>query len=89
MPRCFASCAKAHGQGAKIVLVITGKGRRGSDRERGVLKRQVPLWLEQPEFRSHVLGFADAHVGHGGEGALYVRIRSQKTVTSDQRKNAL
>ena len=40
-----------------------------------MLKRQVPLWLALPEFRALVLGVEDAHVGHGGEGALYVRVR--------------
>jgi DNA-nicking Smr family endonuclease len=68
---------KTQRDGAKVVLVITGKGApaRDSWSERGVLKRQVPQWLKLPEFRAYVLGFEDAHVGHGGEGALYVRIR--------------
>ena len=68
---------------ARIVLVVTGKGtvRAEGDRdsERGVLRRQVPLWLALPEFRSLVVGFEDAHVGHGGEGALYVRLRRART----------
>jgi DNA-nicking Smr family endonuclease len=59
---------------ARLVLVITGKGGRGEG-ERGVLRRQVPQWLGLPEFRTFVIGFEDAHVAHGGEGALYVRIR--------------
>ncbi len=59
---------------ARLVLVITGKGARG-DGERGVLKRQVPHWLGLPEFRAYVIGFENAHVAHGGEGALYVKIR--------------
>ena len=68
---------KAQGDGAKVALVITGKGARGRDDlgERGVLKRQVPHWLKLQEFRDYVIGFEPAHVGHGGEGALYVRIR--------------
>jgi DNA-nicking Smr family endonuclease len=61
------------------VLVVTGKGGRRGDRglggEHGVLKRQVPMWLSLPEFRPFIVGFEDAHVGHGGEGALYVRLR--------------
>jgi DNA-nicking Smr family endonuclease len=67
----------AQRDGAKFVLVITGKGARAQDErgERGVLKRQVPLWLKLPEFRAYVVGFEDAHIGHGGEGALYVRLR--------------
>jgi DNA-nicking Smr family endonuclease len=64
----------AQRDGAKFVLVITGKGARAQD-ERGVLKRQVPLWLKLPEFRAYVVGFEEAHIGHGGEGALYVRLR--------------
>jgi DNA-nicking Smr family endonuclease len=70
---------RAQADGARIVLVVTGKGesqeRRERASERGVLKRQVPNWLSLPEFRSFVLGFDDAHVGHGGQGALYVRLR--------------
>lgn len=66
----------ASGDGLTFVLVITGKGRaRGTDSERGVLRRQVPQWLALPEFRSLVVGFDEAHFGHGGEGALYVRLR--------------
>jgi DNA-nicking Smr family endonuclease len=70
---------KRQADGAKIVLVITGKGggigTGGFDGERGVLKRQVPLWLQLPEFRGYVLAVEEAHSGHGGEGALYVRLR--------------
>src|SRR5262249_6323447 len=75
----------AQADGIRIVLVVTGKGARGAERdrgaardafsERGVLRRLVPHWLHAPELRSIVLGFDDAHIGHGGEGALYVRLR--------------
>ena len=63
---------RAHRAGKRCLLVITGKGRGG---ETGVLRRQVPQWLGLPEFRSLVVGFEDAHIAHGGEGALYVRVR--------------
>jgi len=66
---------RAQADGAKFVLVITGTGARGAAGERGVLRRQVPLWLNLPEFRLYVLGFEQAHIGHGGEGALYIRLR--------------
>jgi DNA-nicking Smr family endonuclease len=69
---------RAQHDGAKVVLVITGKGARpGADpyAERGVLKRQVPLWLESAELRGLVVGFESANIGHGGAGALYVRVR--------------
>jgi DNA-nicking Smr family endonuclease len=68
----------ASSRGARLVLVITGKGARAADGERGVLKRQVPQWLVLPEFRALVVGFEDAHAAHGGEGALYVRVRRSK-----------
>jgi DNA-nicking Smr family endonuclease len=70
---------RAHSEGLTFVLVITGKGRMGAESERGVLRRQVPQWLSLPEFRSLVVGFEEAHIGHGGEGALYVRIRRSRS----------
>ena len=69
---------RAQGDGLTFVLIITGKGKMGAESERGVLRRQVPQWLGLPEFRSLVVGFEEAHIGHGGEGALYVRIRRAK-----------
>ena len=63
----------AQARDVKIVLVITGKG--GTGEGRGVLNRQVPLWLEGPELRPLVVGFESAGIGHGGAGALYVRVR--------------
>lgn len=77
--------ARSQGLGHKVVLVITGKGRAGGGfeglhrPERGVLRRVVPIWLSLPEFRTYVLGFEDAHLAHGGGGALYVRIRKRKS----------
>jgi DNA-nicking Smr family endonuclease len=74
----FSFLQRAHSDGCTFVLVITGKGKAGSDGERGVLRRQVPHWLSLPEFRALVVGFEEAHVGHGGEGALYVRVRRSR-----------
>ena len=71
----FGFLQRAHGEGLTFVLVITGKGKMGVESERGVLRRQVPQWLGLPEFRLLVVGFEEAYIGHGGEGALYVRIR--------------
>lgn len=65
----------AQADGMSVVLIITGKGKSGAESERGVLRRQVPQWLGLPEFRGFVIGFDEAHIGHGGEGALYVRVR--------------
>ena len=70
----------AQRDGARVVLVVTGKGSRGGDPlsamgAPGVLKRSVPLWLALPDFRPLVIGFEEAGRPHGGAGALYVRLR--------------
>jgi DNA-nicking Smr family endonuclease len=70
---------RAQADGVKIALVVTGKGESRGDSdgpiERGVLRRQVPIWLALPAFRPLVVGFEHAHGGHGGQGALYVQLR--------------
>jgi DNA-nicking Smr family endonuclease len=69
---------RAQADDARMVLVVTGKGGSTSahdGQERGVLRRQVPMWLALPEFRRLVVGFDEAHQTHGGQGALYVRVR--------------
>jgi DNA-nicking Smr family endonuclease len=75
-----AFLADAQARGLGLVLVITGKGSgRRSDfaltDEPGVLRRIVPQWLRLPDLRSYVIGFEEAERGHGGAGALYVRLR--------------
>jgi DNA-nicking Smr family endonuclease len=67
---------RAQTRGAKLVLVVTGKGRTAA--EPGVLRRAVPLWLEAPDLRSVVVGFGEATPTHGGSGALYVRLRRKE-----------
>ncbi|MBC7280281.1 Smr/MutS family protein [Hoeflea sp.] len=72
----FGFLARAHERGLRHVLVITGKGTsRGSQ---GVLKRIVPDWLGKPEFRFLISGYEDAARSHGGEGALYIRLRRER-----------
>ncbi len=72
---------QAQTQGFRLVIVITGKGGRAPPddadwfHETGVLRRLVPHWLREPDLRSTVLGFEEAGHGHGGAGALYVRLR--------------
>lgn len=64
----------AYTQGRRTILVITGKGYKGE----GILRQAVPRWLSEPEFRAIASGYHEAHVSHGGGGALYVRIRNSK-----------
>jgi DNA-nicking Smr family endonuclease len=73
-------------RGLRFVLVITGKGRTAApaegsyaepERERGILKRNVPRWLEEPDIRSIVVSYTSAAIQHGGEGAIYVHLRTK------------
>lgn len=64
---------QAQGMGLRHVLVITGRGSPGGSR--GILRRMVPLWFASPDFRGLVSHFEAAERHHGGEGALYVRVR--------------
>ncbi|MCB4767347.1 Smr/MutS family protein [Ancylobacter sp. Lp-2] len=86
--RLGAFLRSAQGQGLAVVLVITGKGGGPAggrvslfgEGERGVLRRLVPQWLAEPALRHIVIGFETASRGHGGEGALYVRLRRVREV---------
>ncbi|MBI2717794.1 MAG: Smr/MutS family protein [Rhizobiales bacterium] len=80
--------ARAAATGARTVLIITGKGEspfarhtlHGSSHfhapeRQGRLRRLLPDWLNEAEFRRLVTGFQPAHPRHGGGGAYYVRLR--------------
>ena len=69
--RLAAFLRRAHDEGWRAALVITGKGSRGD----GVLRRMTPEWLAAPDFRDLVAGVSEAHRRHGGEGALYVALK--------------
>ncbi len=62
---------RAHADGARAVLVITGKGRMGD----GVLRRRAPEWLADPALRPIVAGLSQADRHHGGEGAFYIALK--------------
>lgn len=72
--------------GRRCVLVVTGKGssgrgfgaREAGGGEPGVLRRQVPLWLNQLPLRARVLAFDFARPEHGGTGALYVLLKRRR-----------
>jgi DNA-nicking Smr family endonuclease len=66
---------RAQGGGARLVLVVTGKGSSDDYGGTGVLRRSVPHWLRAPDWRSLIVGFEEASRPHGGAGALYVRLR--------------
>ncbi len=71
-----AFLALAQDRGRRCVLVITGKGRAGE--AGGVLRANVPRWLNQPPNRTRVLAIAEAQPKHGGAGALYVLLKRKR-----------
>ncbi|MEQ1607717.1 MAG: Smr/MutS family protein [Hyphomonadaceae bacterium] len=60
--------------GARCVLVITGKGRRGT----GVLRSRLFDWIADPGVRPFIAGYATAHPRHGGSGAVYLFLRLKR-----------
>ena len=67
-----ATCAYTTGRPAALVLAGVWVGL-------AFQTKMLQSWLVLPAFRASVLGFDVAHVGHGGEGALYVRLRKGRT----------
>ncbi|TPE52542.1 Smr/MutS family protein [Amaricoccus solimangrovi] len=72
----------AQAGGLRLVLVITGKGRppeeSGFLERRGILRHNVPHWLNAPPLGPCVLQVAPAHRKHGGGGAYYVYLRRRR-----------
>ncbi|MBD3763979.1 MAG: Smr/MutS family protein [Rhodobacterales bacterium] len=79
-PELVRFVLNAQAQGLRLVLVITGKGKPRDDdgpipRRTGALRHQVPDWLRRPPLAGAVQQVAEAHLRHGGAGALYVWLR--------------
>ena len=55
----------SHAEGLRCVEVVTGQG--------GVLRRELPLWLNLPEFRGVVLAAAHPHAANPGSVRLLLR----------------
>ena len=60
----------AHAEGQRCVEVITG---RGSGESGGVLKRELPMWLNLPELRPLVLAAAHPHAANTGSVRILLR----------------
>ena len=73
----------AHRNGHRTVLVITGKGREGSDagpipQRPGILRQQLPQWVSSAPLDQIVLQHTEAHPRHGGSGAFYVYLARRR-----------
>ena len=79
-PELIRFILNAQSQGLRLVLVITGKGKRRDDigpipQRMGALRHQVPHWLHLSPLGPAVLQVSEAHLKHGGGGAYYVYLR--------------
>ena len=76
--------SNAHRNGFRLVLVITGKGKRTHtdtfNRERGgILRQSLPDWVQSSAITDKVLQVTQAQPKHGGSGAFYVYLRRKRT----------
>ena len=74
---------RAYESKKRLVLIITGKGKPKAERDlnldyRGVLRNEVPVWLEEAPLAGLILSVKKANSKHGGGGALYVYLRKNK-----------
>ncbi len=58
-------------RGARMLLIITGKGKNNE----GVLRTALPDWIMTGEWARYILTIHPAHLRHGGDGATYVLLR--------------
>ena len=79
---------QSHALGQRCVIVITGKGRNKDKSKstsndwlapsKGVLKSQLPIWLDENPCREIVLKHTPAIPKDGGNGAFYIYLRRKR-----------
>lgn len=63
--------SRHHRLGHRHVAIITGKGRP----EEGVLKRELPHWLNEPTLRPLIAAMGHARPEKGGAGVMHVLLK--------------
>ena len=69
----IAFVTAAHAQGLRCVAIVTGKGTGETG---GVLRRELPHWLNGPALRTLVLALAHPH--RANTGAVHILLRRRK-----------
>lgn len=75
-PAVIALIEDAAARGERCVEIVTGSGSRGADGFQGVLRRDVPLWLNEPGVRERILALSHPHPNN--PGAIRVLIRRNR-----------
>ena len=68
---------QAYNNDRRNILIITGKGLNKT----GVLKKEVPIWLNEREIKKILISYENAPKSFGGEGALIIRLKNKEKVS--------
>lgn len=68
---------QAYNNDRRNILIITGKGLNKT----GVLKKEVPIWLNEREIKKILISYENAPKQFGGEGALIIRLKNKEKVS--------
>ncbi|MDR2778240.1 MAG: Smr/MutS family protein [Rickettsiales bacterium] len=71
------SVVEAYGGGLKCMLVITGRGLNTSHNV-ATIKSQLEKWMQMPAISSRVIKYVDATQRHGGRGAVYLLLKTNR-----------
>lgn len=71
---------RAIANGARLLLLITGKPRVEGAEKRGAIRAAVGDWLAASRHAGDIAAVRNAHPRHGGAGALYIVLRKKRGV---------
>jgi DNA-nicking Smr family endonuclease len=69
---------QAIADGARLLLLITGKSPSDASGKRGRIRAAIGDWLAASRHAADIAAVRNAHPRHGGAGALYVVLRKKK-----------
>jgi DNA-nicking Smr family endonuclease len=70
--------ARSIGEGARVLLLITGKPPADASGKRGRIRAAVGDWLAVSRHAADIAAVRGAHPRHGGAGALYIILRRRR-----------
>ena len=69
---------QAIGEGARLLLLITGKPRSDASGNRGAIRAAVGDWLATSRHAADIAAVRNANPRHGGAGAIYIVLRRRR-----------